>query len=91
MRQHQAKLYYFGEHAVVYGEPALVIAVDKRAFVEALPLSGNKVRIFSRDYQSQVEFRLDEKHVSIGNLRPIWTITSKLKEYGLDRGFELRI
>lgn len=64
--------------------------MDKRAFAEALPLPGDKIRIFSREYQSQVEFKIDEE-APAGLFKPIWTIVSKLKEYGLKKGFELRI
>ncbi|MCK4482409.1 hypothetical protein KAU55_04225, partial [Candidatus Bathyarchaeota archaeon] len=30
-----AKVILFGEHFVVYGEPAIVLAIDKRAYAEA--------------------------------------------------------
>jgi len=42
-----AKVILFGEHFVVYGEPAIVIAVDKRAYAEATLRNDNQIYINS--------------------------------------------
>ncbi len=42
-----AKVILFGEHFVVYGEPAIVIAVDKRTYVEATLRNDNQIYINS--------------------------------------------
>ncbi len=41
------KVILFGEHAVVYGEPALAGAIEKRVYVEAELRKDEKIKIFS--------------------------------------------
>lgn len=43
------KVYLFGEHAVVYGEPAIPCAIDLRARVHASARSDDRVRLSARD------------------------------------------
>ena len=43
------KLYLFGEHAVVYGEPAVACAIDRRARVTAEVRGDDRLRVESRD------------------------------------------
>ncbi len=43
------KVYLFGEHAVVYGEPAVPCAIDKRATVEVTERSDDSLRVEARD------------------------------------------
>ena len=43
------KVYLFGEHAVVYGEPAIPCAIDLRARVHASTRSDDRVRLSARD------------------------------------------
>lgn len=43
------KVYLFGEHAVVYGEPAVPCAIDKRATVTVEERSDGAVRVEARD------------------------------------------
>jgi mevalonate kinase len=43
------KVYLFGEHAVVYGEPAVPCAIEKRATVTADPREDDHVRVEAAD------------------------------------------
>ncbi|ELZ42895.1 mevalonate kinase [Halorubrum saccharovorum DSM 1137] len=43
------KVYLFGEHAVVYGEPAVPAAIERRAAVTAEPRSDDHVRVEAED------------------------------------------
>ena len=43
------KVYLFGEHAVVYGEPAVPAAIERRATVTAEPRDDDHVRVTAED------------------------------------------
>ena len=43
------KVYLFGEHAVVYGEPAVPCAVERRATVAVEPRDDDHVRVTAED------------------------------------------
>ena len=43
------KVYLFGEHAVVYGEPAVPCAIERRARVAAEPRDDGRIRVDARD------------------------------------------
>jgi mevalonate kinase len=43
------KVYLFGEHAVVYGEPAVPCAIERRARVTARERSDSRVRVHAED------------------------------------------
>jgi mevalonate kinase len=43
------KVTLFGEHAVVYGEPAIVMAINKRAYVEVNLRNDSKIRVIAPD------------------------------------------
>lgn len=56
------KVYLFGEHAVVYGEPAIPCAIDLRARVQAEARSDERVRLAAQDLSLDgftVEYRGD--------------------------------
>jgi len=53
------KIYLLGEHAVVYGKPSILAAVDKRCFVEIIPRKDTLIEIISKNFDA-VE-TLDEK------------------------------
>ena len=43
------KLYLFGEHAVVYGEPAVACAIDRRATVTVEARDDDHLRVHAED------------------------------------------
>lgn len=43
------KVYLFGEHAVVYGEPAVPCAIERRATVTATARDDDRIRVQARD------------------------------------------
>ncbi|MFB6086948.1 MAG: mevalonate kinase [Haloarculaceae archaeon] len=43
------KVYLFGEHAVVYGEPAVPCAIERRATVTVEPRADDRVRVEAED------------------------------------------
>jgi len=54
------KVYLFGEHAVVYGEPAIACAIDKRVFTSVELKDGDNIRVTAlnkRLYCDNQEFR----------------------------------
>jgi len=44
-----AKTILFGEHFVVYDEPAIVLAIDKRAYVTVAPRKDKRIYVLSKD------------------------------------------
>ncbi len=43
------KVYLFGEHAVVYGEPAVPCAIERRATVHVEPRDDDRIRVEAKD------------------------------------------
>lgn len=43
------KVYLFGEHAVVYGEPAIPCAIERRAYVRVDPRDDDRIRVTASD------------------------------------------
>ena len=49
------KIILAGEHAVVYGKPALVAAIDKRLTVDISKRKDNEIKIFSNESSGQIK------------------------------------
>ncbi len=64
------KVHLIGEHAVVYGEPAILAAIGKRAYVEAE--KHTKVRVYSRNMNVKAEWLVDDCIDSAVQARGMW-------------------
>ncbi|MHA1506764.1 MAG: mevalonate kinase [Candidatus Asgardarchaeia archaeon] len=53
------KVILFGEHSVVYGEPAIAVAINLRAYVRVEELDGNHVIIEAPHYTTSKKIPLD--------------------------------
>jgi mevalonate kinase len=48
------KLHLLGEHTVVYNKPAIIIAADKRCFVQISLRTDQRIKIISKNYKKEV-------------------------------------
>ena len=79
-----AKVILFGEHFVVYGEPAIVLAIDKRAYTRATLRRDNRIYINSHDLKASGFFEGKRFQTEKGRkeaerkLQPIRTVIEKI-------------
>ena len=59
------KVHLLGEHAVVYGKPALLAAIDKRCFITLTPSKNSCIKISSTNVKRTKEYTFEQ----IGELR----------------------
>jgi mevalonate kinase len=64
-----AKIILFGEHFVVYGEPAIVLAIDKRAYVKTETRHDKSLHISSTTLNLSGSFEDDSFKIEQGNAR----------------------
>jgi len=93
-----AKVILFGEHFVVYGEPAIVLAIDKRAYVKVE--TRNDKRIYARSANLNIAGYFEEGvfHPEKGGenarykLEPVKTVVDKVFELaGRNAGLNIEI
>lgn len=80
-----AKVILFGEHFVVYDKPAIVIAIDKRAYVTVKPRSDDKIVIKSATIGASGAFSISGEYWPIegerkneAKFKPIYSIAKNL-------------
>ncbi len=94
-----AKIILFGEHFVVYGEPAIVLAIDKRAYVKAETRGDNKLHVRSMALNLSGCFEGSSFKIEQGNARearmrfePVrHAIGSVLEKHGKQVGLDIEI
>lgn len=64
-----AKIILLGEHFVVYGEPAIVMAIDKRVYARVEKRNDNRLHVRSMDLNLEVFFENGSFRVEQGNLK----------------------
>lgn len=84
-----------GEHAVVYGAKAIVIALNLRAYASIELLSEKKIIIEAKDYQLQEEFPFSKKNIVESDLLPLMPIYNCCKlmidKFKLEKGMKLEV
>ena len=94
-----AKIILFGEHFVVYGEPAIVVAIDKRAYVKIESRHDNNLHLRSTTLNLAGSFERDTFKTEQGSTRearikfePIKrAIESILEKQGKQIGLDIEI
>lgn len=64
------KVHLIGEYSVLYGEPAIIAAIDKRCYIEAE--KSDKVIITSRELEKTFTFQLQEIQDFTAELTKLW-------------------
>jgi mevalonate kinase len=73
------KCIIIGDHAVVYGEPAIIAAIGKRSWVEAE--KHTKVRVYSRSQSQRAEWLYDDVIDSAMQARAMWMKGFESKDF----------
>ncbi len=64
-----AKVILFGEHFVVYGEPAIVLAIDKRAYAKVEKRDDKRLYLYSANLNLSGYFENGTFTIEKGNSR----------------------
>jgi mevalonate kinase len=94
-----AKIILLGEHFVVYGEPAIVMAIDKRAYARVEKRNDNRLHVRSMDLNLEVFFENGSFRVEQGDLKeakmkfePVKQAVEKVMEkHGQHVGLDIEI
>jgi mevalonate kinase len=73
------KTHLIGEHAVVYGEPAIIISVGKRAYISAE--KSESVKIYAKDINQSGEFSVSELKEFAERLQQVWDNCFETKNF----------
>ncbi len=66
------KLILIGEHAVVYGKPAIIGAIDKRCFVTISEREDKKIKIISKNFNKEIITDFDETISKFNKAQDEW-------------------
>lgn len=73
------KIHLIGEHAVVYGYPAIISAIDRRIKIRAE--KSNKIKIKNNLYQKETEFEIEETAAAAKKSRELWKKGDKKNDF----------
>ncbi|MBI2076035.1 MAG: mevalonate kinase [Candidatus Aenigmarchaeota archaeon] len=82
------KVHLIGEHAAVYGEPAIIAAIGKRCHVQAD--KADDVRIESRELNTERIYPLSETIAFTKNVQKLWDTGFEAKNFSQLFGFMKR-
>lgn len=94
-----AKVILFGEHFVVHGEPAIVVAIDKRVYAKVELRTDDKIHVISKNLNIAGSFNDGSFTVEVGDpqaarlkLEPIKCAAEKIMEAcGKRKGLDIEI
>ncbi|RJS78185.1 mevalonate kinase [Candidatus Bathyarchaeota archaeon] len=94
-----AKVILFGEHFVVYGEPAIVLAIDKRAYAKVELRQDKQLHIHSKNLNLTAHYENGILKIEHGNekeaklkFKPVKMAVDKvLEKYGKQVGLNIEI
>ncbi|MGI8420083.1 MAG: mevalonate kinase [Candidatus Levyibacteriota bacterium] len=66
------KIHLLGEHVVVYGNPALLTAIDRRCVVQLIPRKNDTIEIIAENIQRRIMLSSEEIHEQTKNARKKW-------------------
>jgi mevalonate kinase len=94
-----AKVILFGEHFVVYGEPAMVIAIDKRAYAKAENRNDKRIYLCSSNLNLAAYFEGENFKIEKGDLKEVklkfepvrLAVEKVLEKHGENAGLNIEI
>lgn len=94
-----AKIILFGEHFVVHGEPAIVLAIDRRAYAKVERRSDKSLHLRSTDLNLEASIKNGNFTVTQGDLKEakmkfepvLMAVRKVLERHGTNTGLDVEI